>query len=403
MSVNPTPNPAETAPQPTGDGGLPAILNNLQPHEAQHFRRTAMEYGLIQDERARLQESEVAEMGVNVNTVAYDDPFSNPEDRAFVDSVMETMLGMRLQPEYEGMRYEGNRTKGPDTLFTQAFKELSPALSYWRENLVPKSAALSVLYRPDLPMLPGAPGTKEQGGFTPGVDNDPVARAVFAESLDGRAIRSRGDAVRNVFAQKFMDTEAYPDGSTIRIASLACGAAEIVFEATAELARSRPDLTIQVSLVDADPYALQLAEQFANSREDLANVDFTFHEANILSASALEKVSEMTSGQGFDFMDIVGFLEYLPSRTAKRFMSMAYDMLGDGGSLCAANMRDTHAQLDFTENCVRWPYIVPRPLSELLELTMSACSVSADEVSMVLPQDGAYALVGVAKPVSPRS
>lgn len=403
MSVNPTLNPAEAMPHPADDGGLPLILRDLQLHEVQHFRRTAHEYGLIQDEKARLQESLVAGMGVHINNVDYEDPFSNPENRAFVDSVMETMMGMRLQPECEGMRYEGNRTKGPDTPLALAFKELSPALRYWREYLVPKSAALSVLYRPDLPMLPGAPGTKEQGGFTPGVDNDPIARAVFTESLDGRAIRSRGDAVKNIFAKKFMDTDAYPDGSTVRVASLACGAAEIVFEATAELARSRPDLTIQVSLVDADPYALKMAAYYADSREDLANVDFSYHEANILSASTLEKISETTEGQGFDFMDIVGFLEYLPFRTAKRFMSMAYGMLGEGGSMCAANMRDTHSQLDFTENCVRWPYIVPRPLTELLEMTMNACSVSAADVSMILPKDGAYALIDVAKPISPIS
>ncbi|MGI9027927.1 MAG: hypothetical protein ACR2FM_03770, partial [Candidatus Saccharimonadales bacterium] len=243
------------------------------------------------------------------------------------------------------------------------------------------------------------PGTikPDVEGFIPGQDNDIVGSKFFAECLDGRAIRSRGDAVRTTYLEHFMDTKKYPVGSEINVASLACGAAEVVFEATAELQRVRPDLKINVTLADQDVQALERARLFAESKEELQQINFTYTEANILSPKALAEMTVATHGKGFDFIDIVGFLEYLPARTAKRFMSLAYDMVGQDGLLCAANMRDTHEQLEFTTNCVRWPYIIPRSLPTLATMTEEACDLKPSDVTMVLPTDGAYTLVNIKK------
>lgn len=380
--------------QPVEAATFPQWLQNLDVEAIDSLRTVAQEYMAHQDAKALEQEKVISEHGVRVKAYEYDDPFTVDSDRQFVDGVVETMIGLRLNLG-DAYVYKGNRTKGPDTPLTTAFKELSPAMEYWRDNLVPTSAALSSLYNPDLPILPGV--AKGGEGFIPGQPNDAVGRAIFAESLDGRAIRSRGDAVSNIYIEHFTDTNRYPVGSEINIDSLACGAAEVIFSSTAELHRQRPDLKINVHLADIDGQALQRARQYVESHEELDNINFTFNEANILSDADLDKILQTTDGRGFDFIDIVGFLEYLPERTAKRFMSKAYGMVAEGGVLCAANMRDTHRQLEFTANCVRWPHIIPRSLPKLANMTEEACGVSPDDMTMVLPDDGAYAVFSVQK------
>jgi len=386
----------ETFPRiPVGAEPFPLWLADLDVDTVHSLRGKAQEYGALQADAAMLQEEAVRQAGFQVQAHEYTDTFTNAEDREFVDTIIESMIGIRLEMGDEAV-YAGDRTKGLDNPLTETVKYLSPAIAYWRANLVPTAGALSVLYNPELPLLPGTIKPDVEG-FIPGQDNDIVGSKFFAECLDGRAIRSRGDAVRTTYLEHFMDTKKYPVGSEINVASLACGAAEVVFEATAELQRVRPDLKINVTLADQDVQALERARLFAESKEELQQINFTYTEANILSPKALAEMTVATHGKGFDFIDIVGFLEYLPARTAKRFMSLAYDMVGQDGLLCAANMRDTHEQLEFTTNCVRWPYIIPRSLPTLATMTEEACDLKPSDVTMVLPTDGAYTLVNIKK------
>jgi SAM-dependent methyltransferase len=373
----------------------PSPLHNLGDHEVGYLRRLAQEYAGRQQFAAVAQETLVEASGVVVGHRSYHDPYGNQADRVFIEGLVESMIGYRLTSG-DDLVYEGSRTRGPDNILTTTFQALSPALDYWRRHLVPQAAALSVLYNPELPLLPSA-GKSNGSGSIPGIEVDPVARAVFTETLDGRAIRSRGDAVRAMLLEHFSDADRYPPRSVLRIASLACGTAEVIFGAAAELVRHRPDVHLDVHLVDSDAKALQRAgELFESSRDP--RLTFAAHEVNVLSPRTLPVIlAETETSAGFDFIDVVGFLEYLQERSAKRFLAQAYSMVRPGGVLCAANMRDTHQQLEFTTNCVRWPYIVPRSLPTLVTLVQQACGVGPDALRMVLPEEGAYALLKVQK------
>lgn len=374
---------------------FPEWLANLDPTAMESLRSRAREYASVQNTLATQQEAEVASSGVTVEMQSFNDPFTNPVDRDFINTIAECMIGLRLLHGDEFV-YKGNRNKGPDTPLTTGFKELSPALKYWCDNLVPTSAALAVLYNPHLPVMPVV--SKGEGeDFTPWQKNDVVASAVFAESLDGRAIRSRGEVVKSALLEQFLDVERYPEGSDVRVASLACGAAEVIFGATSELATLRPDLNITVCLADSDQNALDRAKTFAESQSTLKQVEFQFKNINILRSSALDELQDDADRQGFNFVDVVGFLEYLPARTAKSFMERAYKLVSEDGVLCAANMRSTHSQLEFTTNCVRWPYIIPRSLPELTTLIQDSCVIEADNITMKLPEDGAYAVACIRK------
>lgn len=378
----------------TGREDLPELLQELDSYQTYFYRNVSREYAVAQCVSASAQEIEVYGMGINLAAHKFSDPYTTPETREVIDSIFETMMGIRLASESQELVFKGSRTKGPDTPLSEAFKQLSPVMRYWRENLVPTAAALSMLYNPNLSALPGA---QTQEGYREGPKIDEIARMVFVESLDGRAIRSRGDAVKTGFINEFSDQARHPLGSEINIASLACGAAEVVFASAVELIRLRPDLKINIHLADLDAAALNRATQLAMEHQELQGVNIKTHNIDIRSAVELERIKNTTGGIGFDFVDVVGFLEYLPERMAGRFISQAYSVVSEGGLLCAANIRDTHGQLEFTTNCVRWPYIVPRSLPILADIAKQSCGIESENISMVLPDDGAYAVMNIRK------
>lgn len=290
---------------------------------------------------------------------------------------------------------------------TRKFIDTIPGVGDWFQ-MVPTAAALDPIYNPVNKSMPnGAPITAE-------------IRSFFRNGLDPIGLRSRAEVMKQIIFDEVIGRSGLEDGKWV---SLACGAAQPVFESLDRVVRagkSAPEIT----LVDYDKNALQLAKAYAEKFGYGNNV--MLKRMNILDpkgiaqkrnghflTNALESSLRLPV-EGYQVVDAVGILEYLKEDNLKysyskvmkteremagavRFLENAYDLVAPGGLLVVGNMRDTHPQLGFTLNTVQWPHIQPRSLSDMISIFKNAGLDG--EVEIYCPTDGVYAIYTVRKPI----
>lgn len=338
---------------------------------------------------------------VSVNDPYRDDAFER------VSSEVEALTAMgyggaEVSPEEAITR---KRTKiNRDDAALKVLISMYPDLSYWLD-LVPTAAALGPLYNPEMTHLPVPGGHAISQGM----------RDYFRNLADAVGIRSRSEIMRHIVTE-----QALHGAGMSRWASLACGAAQPVFDAMEDI-RNMGGFVPEVTLVDYDKEALALVRQEAMRRQLSPRV--CTRKMNILrpegiasperigwrevAVSALRR-KVILPQRGYDVVDAVGLLEYLRPedwqyrynrviRTrqtmagAVTFLRNASELVKPGGTLLVGNMLDSHPQLGFTLNVIQWPHIQPRPIDKMLGI-MEQAGLGAWETKVYCPDDGVYAL-----------
>ena len=291
---------------------------------------------------------------------------------------------LRSHPEFtapEVQHVDGAAVLRPNNPVAAWMFADKPALRSWRTHLVPSAKALTALYDAESWRLP-------TGGPI-----DSASRDYFIHAPDAIAIRTRA-AIMSAIAAR----HTAPTGTT-RWTSLACGAAIPVFQAL-----DGPQCgDVDVTLVDLDEAALDHAAELAAARGFRTGTDFRLlqrHLIHDLIASA--RLVDELGAESQDFVDMLGIFEYIPDRfgelmSAAVFLQHALRLVKPGGALVAANMLDTHPQLNFNQRAIGWPRIFPRAKTQLLQILTDA-GVAPQQVTMTIADDGIYAVLEIRKP-----
>ncbi|MCU6300645.1 class I SAM-dependent methyltransferase [Enterobacter cloacae] len=229
----------------------------------------------------------------------------------------------------------------------QAFRN-RPALLAWRARLVPTALALFVVQNPLEERLPE--GTK--------MDSD--SRQWFIHANDAIGVRSRAKVLA-ALVEKYIHNE-----SENNWVSLASGAAIPVLEA---LRNAKLDgQQVYLTLVDKDPVALSWAETMA-AQEGLVVGE---HQAELV--------------------DALGIFEYFSDTDAVTFLQRALRLVKPGGAVIVSNMLTSSPQIDFVLRGIGWEDIHPRSLQQLQDIHLAA-GVPVENVTVVVPKDGVYAVM----------
>jgi SAM-dependent methyltransferase len=230
----------------------------------------------------------------------------------------------------------------PQHAWSEQAYRTRPAMAAWRARLVPKALALFVVQNPLEERLPE--GTK-----------------MDSESRDWL--------------------------------SLASGAAIPVLEAlrTAKLDGQKVHLT----LVDNDPVALRWAETMAaqeglNVGEQLTLLNRHLLYQFIRNDDLLLELGEHQA----ELVDALGIFEYFNDTDAVIFLQRALRLVKPGGAVIVSNMLTTSPQIDFILRCIGWAPIFPRSLQRLQDIHIAA-GVPPENVTVVVPKDGVYAVLEV--------
>ncbi|MEA9396571.1 class I SAM-dependent methyltransferase [Lelliottia amnigena] len=250
-----------------------------------------------------------------------------------------------------------------------------PAMAAWRARLVPKALALFVVQNPLEERLPE--GTKM----------DSESRQWFIHANDAIGVRARAQVLA-ALVEKYIQNDIESDWI-----SLASGAAIPVLEAlrTAKLDGQKVHLT----LVDNDPVALRWAETMAaqeglNVGEQLTLLNRHLLHQFIRNDDLLLELGEHQA----ELVDALGIFEYFNDADAVIFLQRALRLVKPGGAVIVSNMLTTSPQIDFILRCIGWAPIFPRSLQQLQDIHIAA-GVPPENVTLVVPKDGVYAVLEV--------
>ncbi|MEE9682572.1 class I SAM-dependent methyltransferase [Lelliottia amnigena] len=250
-----------------------------------------------------------------------------------------------------------------------------PAMAAWRARLVPRALALFVVQNPLEERLPE--GTKM----------DSESRQWFIHANDAIGVRSRAQVLA-ALVEKYIQNDIESDWI-----SLASGAAIPVLEAlrTAKLDGQKVHLT----LVDNDPVALRWAETMAaqeglNVGEQLTLLNRHLLHQFIRNDDLLLELGEHQA----ELVDALGIFEYFNDADAVIFLQRALRLVKPGGAVIVSNMLTTSPQIDFILRCIGWAPIFPRSLQQLQDIHIAA-GVPPENVTVVVPKDGVYAVLEV--------
>ncbi|ELE9706294.1 class I SAM-dependent methyltransferase [Enterobacter cloacae] len=256
----------------------------------------------------------------------------------------------------------------------QAFRN-RPALLAWRARLVPTALALFVVQNPLEDRLPE--GTK--------MDSD--SRQWFIHANDAIGVRSRAKVLA-ALVEKYIHNE-----SENNWVSLASGAAIPVLEA---LRNAKLDgQQVYLTLVDKDPVALSWAETMAAQEGLVVGEQLTLLRRNLLHTLVRndDLLLELGEHQA-ELVDALGIFEYFSDADAVTFLQRALRLVKPGGAVIVSNMLTSSPQIDFVLRGIGWEDIHPRSLQQLQDIHLAA-GVPVENVTVVVPKDGVYAVMEV--------
>ena len=279
---------------------------------------------------------------------------------------------------------------------TQRLIDIVEGVENWLD-LVPTAAALMPIYNPDVARLPnGHMMTKD-------------LREWLGNLYDGIGIRSRGATVTSLAAE-----ESMRHSQPINMISLACGAAQPIFDAL-ESIKSEGASMPRVKMVDLSKPILELVDGVATDSGLKDHVETV--RMNILKRDSFDE--SVLGYEQSDFVEAVGIFEYLKDTgdqneydkvmergsnmaDAVTFLRNSYELVKPGGMLLIGNMLDTHPQLGFTLNVVQWPHIQPRSVDQMIDI-VGKSQIPVGSLDIYLPNDGdpgnaVYALYAIRKP-----
>lgn len=279
------------------------------------------------------------------------------------------------------------------------FNRSSDIAQIWHDNTAYSPLALATQYNGE-GMLPipqvRADGTVPQaheadrkfGGFLEVPEDDP-ARAAWRYHPDTIELRKRGAHLQNIIIDHFSDTQRYPNGSRVRIAAIAGGAAWPDMQAAVKLGQVRPDLTIGVDVFDWDKAAThlgiydavnilqgdsedQVAAQTDEARQittiEKHNVKVRFINADITDQKKLLSHANENGSEGYDIAEAVGLVEYFQQDHAPFVVANMDALLKERVGLgVVANMTEYH---DYPQilGVIGWRLLRPRSISDISQL-----------------------------------
>lgn len=256
----------------------------------------------------------------------------------------------------------------------QAFHN-RPALAAWRTRLVPGALALFAVQNPLEDRLPE--GTKMDSG----------SRQWFIHANDAIGVRSRAK-VLSALVEKYIH-----NASENNWISLASGAAIPVLEA---LRNAKLDgQQVYLTLVDKDAVALSWAETMAaqegiNVGEQLTLLRRDLVHTLVRNEDLLLELGEHQA----ELVDALGIFEYFNDADAVIFLQRALRLVKPGGAVIVSNMLTSSPQIDCVLRCIGWEHIFPRTLQQLQDIHIAA-GVPVENVTVVVPRDGVYAVMEV--------
>lgn len=331
-------------------------------------------------------------------TFKFEDPFVNGAK----DDVTEHVNSLINMGFYGDTSIDLDRRRPGNIDFanpaTQRLIDEIPSVKDWLD-LVPTAAALEPCYDPTMKTY--ASGKPISDEF----------RQWFANSSDGRGIRSRAAVFRQVAMY-----DALSRSTRSSWLSLACGAARPAISAVAAVREAGGPEPL-ISLVDVDPGSLDLARQYSAQHGVTSVITRRMNvleRRGVVPAIPLAGLWPTMPANSYDMVEAIGLLEYLnvddwqykynkvikTSRRmagARTFLRNAYRLVKPGGLLVVGNMLTSHPQLGFTLNVIQWPHIQPRGVDEMLIL-MDEAGVHGDR-QIYLPSDGVYTIYTVRKPL----
>jgi len=202
--------------------------------------------------------------------------------------------------------------------------------------------------------------------------------------VDSHAVRTRADTAKAALREHFSGTPR----AELRIVSVACGAAEAMYEFAAEASR-RGTESVAIDLVDHDPLALAT---FAGLARTYGMGDrLRLHRKNFLK-TPLDRVIAPGS---VDVVDLIGVFEHLPTsragyRFAEHLLRHAAGILRPGGVIVLANMLPHRPQQAFFSSV--WPPLQQRSIAQMLGI-LGRVGFDPRSIAVRVPgREGVYAV-----------
>jgi hypothetical protein len=316
------------------------------------------------------------------------DDFVTPEGLAEIKKILDTITELAAKyRESKSMPQDytvipRGRSVDKGNWGLQYLINTMSAFEEWLDT-APSSATVESFYDPDIPTLPS------------GTPIDPGSRSLLVCTKDGIGLRSRAKVLSDLMTENLTLDENW--------LSLACGGAVPCLKAV-EAAKCKPSLT----LVDFDTNNLRVAGKRAakmglkhgtklawrdlTSKKEFGKVPVIkeFLAWFVLKKRPLAKNHTLKFNH-YDRVEATGFIEYLPTEMAVRFIRNTFKHVKPGGTFITSNIRDTHSERAFTEGVVQWPLINFRTVEEVVELVRMA-DIDVHQVDVYLPDDDVYAI-----------
>jgi len=280
-----------------------------------------------------------------------------------------------LRPPILEFEEGGQAMLVPQHRFSEQAYRNRPALAAWRARLVPGALALFVVQNPLEDRLPE--GTKM----------DSESRQWFIHANDAIGVRSRAK-VLSALVEKYIH-----NASENNWVSLASGAAIPVLEALRSAERGGQQVFL--SLVDKDPVALSWAETMAAQEGIVVGAQLTLLRRDLVHTLVRNEDLLLELGEHqAELVDALGIFEYFNDADAVTFLQRALRLVKPGGAVIVSNMLTSSPQIDFALRCIGWEPIFPRTLQQLQDIHIAA-GVPVENVTVVVPKDGVYAVMEV--------
>lgn len=337
----------------------------------------------------------------SVTRIQFSDPYfegSEPKTRKTIQEIESTQHRMCTAALDEGLWHrrpgiaytttvgvcEKRETSGWTGAMGYFYKSQgSKTFERWATESIPSAFALAALSHP----VEGQPVLNKSGEIIGRLDD--VTSKWFTNATDGNAIRTRASALAFLVSSALEKNPELANGSWM---SVACGTAIPTLQVAREVGIN-PKLT----LVDGDERvmsqtvaiaeALGLRNGFKKKQGDVFNEEFM---------RSLEC--------GVKIIDLMGIFEYIGKELqslgvkteASEFLNWNYSLLAQGGRMVLGQMLTDRPNLNFTLGTIGWPFIVTRTPREIMQ-TIYDAGIDPSQATMLLPNPGVYAVVGIDK------
>ena len=173
----------------------------------------------------------------------------------------------------------------------------------------------------------------------------PLLDAAFLESAPAKAVRNR----RGLLAEEILKCVGENEGSSTRIASLACGPAEEVFDVVERL--DDPSQVL-ATLIDIDMQALAFVSERVEKLHLRKNLKPTW--GNLIYLATGRQQLDLVEQ---DLVYSIGLIDYFADEFVIPLMDYVHKVLRPGGKLILGNFHPSNQVRAFMDHILEWKLI----------------------------------------------